>query len=76
MVLMSEGFGGDPRLVAYMQFMRVMMGAVAGAGSKIPAGPLLVPLFAGALLHARHLDYSAALAVGRLLRAGRLVNRP
>src|SRR6202034_4210375 len=25
MVLMSDGFGGDPRLVAYMQFLRVMM---------------------------------------------------
>lgn len=54
MVLMSEGFGGDPRLVAYMQFMRVMMGAVAGAGSKIPAGPLLVPLFAGIALSCTH----------------------
>jgi membrane AbrB-like protein len=95
MVLMSEGFGGDPRLVAVMQFLRVMMvavaasivsrlwalpgelataragvdwfpavlagplwetialavvGAVVGAWSKIPAGPLLVPLFAGIAL--------------------------
>jgi membrane AbrB-like protein len=93
MVLMSEGFGGDPRLVAYMQFLRVMMvalvasivarlwvahgdailpaidwfpamaarplwetmalaviGAIAGARSRIPAGPLLVPLFAGIAL--------------------------
>ena len=98
MVLMSEGFGGDPRLVAYMQFLRVMMvalvasivarlwvapgggvraaidwfpavaagplwqtmalaviGAVAGAKSKIPAGPLLVPLFAGIALSGTHL---------------------
>jgi membrane AbrB-like protein len=93
MVLMSEGFGGDPRLVAYMQFLRVMLvalvasvvarlwaapgglprgaiewfpavaagplwetialavfGAIAGAKSRIPAGALLVPLFAGIAL--------------------------
>src|ERR1700683_4475423 len=31
MVLMSEGFGGDPRLVAYMQFLRVMMVALAAS---------------------------------------------
>ena len=98
MVLMSEGFGGDPRLVAYMQFLRVMMvalvasivarlwvapgggaraaidwfpavaagplwqtlalaviGAIAGAKSKIPAGPLLVPLFAGIALSCTHM---------------------
>jgi hypothetical protein len=98
MVLMSEGFGGDPRLVAYMQFLRVMMvalvasivarlwvapggdvraamdwfpavaagplwqtmalaviGAIAGAKSKIPAGPLLIPLFAGIALSGTHL---------------------
>jgi membrane AbrB-like protein len=100
MVLMSEGFGGDPRLVAYMQFLRVMMvalvasivarlwvapgvgigvsaamdwfpavaagplwetmalavvGAIAGAKSKIPAGPLLIPLFAGIALSYTHL---------------------
>jgi uncharacterized protein len=98
MVLMSEGFGGDPRLVAYMQFLRVMMvalaasivarlwgangvvgikagidwfpavaagplwetlalaviGALAGAWSKIPAGPLLVPLFSGIALSCTH----------------------
>ncbi len=98
MVLMSEGFGGDPRLVAYMQFLRAMMvalvasvvarlwvapgsgvgaamdwfpavaagplwetmglaviGAIAGAKSKIPAGPLLIPLFAGIALSCTHL---------------------
>jgi uncharacterized protein len=98
MVLMSEGFGGDPRLVAYMQFLRVMMvalaasivarlwavpggavraaidwfpavaarplwetlalaviGAIAGAKSKIPAGALLIPLFAGIALSCTHL---------------------
>jgi membrane AbrB-like protein len=98
MVLMSEGFGGDPRLVAYMQFLRVMMvalvasivarlwvapggairpamdwfpavaaeplwatmalaviGAVAGAKSRIPAAPLLIPLFAGIALSWTHL---------------------
>jgi membrane AbrB-like protein len=96
MVLMSEGFGGDPRLVAYMQFLRVMLvalaasivarlwvahdvtraaidwfpavaaaplretialavfGAIAGAKSKIPAGALLVPLFAGIALSCAH----------------------
>jgi len=31
MVLMSEGFGGDPRLVAYMQFLRVMLVALAAS---------------------------------------------
>src|SRR5580658_2366883 len=31
MVLMSEGFGGDPRLVAYMQFLRVMLVAIAAS---------------------------------------------
>ncbi|HMH27879.1 MAG TPA: AbrB family transcriptional regulator [Steroidobacteraceae bacterium] len=93
MVLMSEGFGGDPRLVAYMQFLRVILvalvasivarlwvapgalpraaidwfpavvagpfwetvalavfGSIAGAKSRLPAGALLVPLFAGVAL--------------------------
>jgi membrane AbrB-like protein len=97
MVLMSEAFGGDPRLVAYMQFLRVMLvalvasivarlcvapggleraavdwfpavaagslwetlalavfGAIAGEKSKIPAGALLVPLFAGIVLSGTH----------------------
>jgi uncharacterized protein len=97
MVLMSEGFGGDPRLVAYMQFLRVMMvalaasivarlwgvpggavraathwfpavaagplwetmalaviGAIVGAKSRIHAGPLLIPLFAGIALSCTH----------------------
>src|ERR1700691_5360102 len=31
MVLMSEGFGGDPRLVAYMQFLRVMLVAIVAS---------------------------------------------
>ena len=31
MVLMSEGFGGDPRLVAYMQFLRVILVAVVAS---------------------------------------------
>jgi membrane AbrB-like protein len=98
MVLMSEGFGGDSRLVAYMQFLRVMMvalmasivarlwvapgggmraavdwfpavaagplwetialavvGAIVGARSSIPAGALLIPLFAGIALSCTHL---------------------
>jgi uncharacterized protein len=98
MVLMSESFGGDPRLVAYMQYLRVAMvalvasivarlsagpsgivrvavdwfpplssgplaatlalavvGAVVGARSRIPAGPLLVPLCAGVALSSTHL---------------------
>jgi len=93
MVLMSEGFGGDPRLVAFMQFLRVMLvalvasivarlwvtpsaaasaavdwfpamaagplwgtialavvGALVGAWSRIPAGPLLIPLLTGIAL--------------------------
>jgi len=97
MVLMSDGFGGDPRLVAYMQFLRVMMvavvasivarlwvapgsvktaidwfpavaarplwetmalavvGAILGTLSRIPAGPLLVPLLGGVVLTCTHL---------------------
>jgi membrane AbrB-like protein len=97
MVLMSENFGGDPRLVAFMQFLRVMLvallasivarlwvapgavraavewfpavaagpfwetmalavvGAIVGAKSRIPAGPLLIPLFAGIALSCTHL---------------------
>jgi membrane AbrB-like protein len=31
MVLMSEGFGGDPRLVAFMQFLRVMLVALVAS---------------------------------------------
>jgi membrane AbrB-like protein len=97
MVLMSEGFGGDPRLVAYMQFLRVMMvalvasivarfwvgsgaavrvgidwfptlaagplwetmalagvGAMVGAKTRIPAGPLLIPLVVGIALSSTH----------------------
>jgi hypothetical protein len=91
MVLMSEGYGGDPRLVAFMQYVRVMLvavvasivarfagmsgtaaaidwfpqisaaafaetlaiaalSAVIGVRFKIPAGPLLISLFAGAVL--------------------------
>ncbi len=96
MVLMSESFGGDPRLVAFMQFLRVMLvalvaslvarlwgtpgaaraaidwfpaiaagslcetlalaviGAFIGERSKIPAGALLLPLFAGVALSSTH----------------------
>lgn len=97
MVLMSEGFGGDSRLVAYMQFLRVMLvavvasivarlmvapdsgvkaaidwfpvvalgplsatvalavvGAIVGTLSRIPAGPLLVPLCGGVALSCTH----------------------
>lgn len=96
MVLMSESFGGDPRLVAFMQFLRVMLvalvaslvarlwstpgaaraaidwfptiaagplwetlalavaGAIIGERSKIPAGALLLPLFAGVALSSTH----------------------
>jgi uncharacterized protein len=93
MVLMSEAFGADMRLVAFMQYLRVVCVAVVativarvftggGHGAvaenwfphllpvpfvetlalaafgvvlsrklRIPAGPLLVPLFLGATLH-------------------------
>lgn len=93
MVLMSESFGADIRLVAFMQYLRVVLvaivatlvarfyahsgaapaatlwfphipavpfaktlalaaaGAVAGRLLRIPAGPLLLPLGFGALLH-------------------------
>lgn len=95
MMLMAEAFGADARLVAFMQYARVVMVAVAasvisrlwidGSGggaasnapfapadwsalaqtfvltglgawlgnlSRIPAGPLLLPLAIGAVLHA------------------------
>ena len=93
MVLMSEAFGADIRLVAFMQYLRVVfvavvatlvarfyatgssapaailwfphlpalafaetlalaaIGAIAGRLLRIPAGPLLIPLALGALLH-------------------------
>ncbi|OYV40682.1 MAG: ammonia monooxygenase [Acidocella sp. 20-61-6] len=93
MVLMSEAFGADLRLVAFMQYLRVVLvavvatlvarffalgnaaqtathwfphlpalpfgetlslavfGAVAGRVLRIPAGPLLVPIGLGAMLH-------------------------
>jgi membrane AbrB-like protein len=96
MVLMADAFGGDMRLVAVMQYLRVACvglvasvvarawsvsgggavgidwfpplaagpflgtlalaigGAVVGLKSRIPAGPLLVPLFVGAPLSASH----------------------
>ncbi len=96
MVLMADAFGGDIRLVAVMQYLRVACvglaasivariwsagavapaaidwfpplpaghflgtlalgvgGAVIGIKSKIPAGPLLLPLFVGAPLSAAH----------------------
>lgn len=97
MVLMAEAFGGDIRLVAFMQYLRVafvalvasivsriaagasgatpaavawfpsvagislletvalaVAGTVIGVRFKIPAGPLLVTLFAGIALSATH----------------------
>ncbi|MGH6798111.1 MAG: AbrB family transcriptional regulator, partial [Roseiarcus sp.] len=98
MVLMADGFGGDMRLVAVMQYLRVACvglvasivarawsasggaapaaidwfpplaagpllgtvalgvgGAVIGMKARIPAGPLLLPLFVGAPLSAGHM---------------------
>ena len=92
-VIMSEAYGADFRLVAFMQYLRVAMvavlastvaayfslgasrppidwlppvhwlsfaetlalivgGAVVGRVLRIPAGPMMVPLFAGVLLQA------------------------
>jgi uncharacterized protein len=94
MVLMAEAFGADARLVAFMQYLRVVfvavaasliarlwvgasslatgnvvwfppidwpsfietltiagLGALAGRWSRIPAGTMLLPLIAGAVLH-------------------------
>jgi membrane AbrB-like protein len=93
MMIMAEGYGADSRLVAFMQYMRVVIvavlasmvarfwvhttamvvqdvwfpalhwlpfletlaiilgGIVIGHLSRLPAGMLLVPLFAGAALH-------------------------
>ncbi len=97
MVLMADAFGGDIRLVAVMQYLRVACvglvasivarafsaaggaaapidwfppltagpflgtlalafgGAVVGFKSRMPAGPLLLPLFIGAPLSAAHI---------------------
>ena len=98
MVLMADAFGGDMRLVAVMQYLRIACvglvasvvarawsasggaapgpidwfppfaagpllatlalgvgGAILGIKSRIPAGPLLVPMFVGAPLSAAHL---------------------
>jgi membrane AbrB-like protein len=98
MVLMADAFGGDMRLVAVMQYLRVACvglvasivarawsasgaaapaavdwfppfaagslletlalgvgGAVIGIKSRIPAGPLLLPLFVGGPLSASHM---------------------
>jgi len=95
MVLMAEAFGADARMVAFMQYLRVVcvataasliarfwvdtsgaapppivwfppieavsligtlalagIGAITGRLLRIPAGPLLVPLVAGSVLHA------------------------
>jgi membrane AbrB-like protein len=94
MMLMAEAFGADARLVAFMQYLRVVFVAVAasliarlwvdpsgaarsilwfpqidtwpfietlgvagigawvGRALRIPAGPLLVPMLVGAILHA------------------------
>ncbi len=97
MVLMGEAYGADARLVAFMQFLRVVLvaltasvvarlwglhagaavaspdwfapvdpvalggtlalaivGSLIGARSKIPAGALLVPMFAGIVLSGTH----------------------
>jgi len=95
MMLMAEAFGADPRLVAFMQYLRVVFvalaaslvarlwvgsgpgehfdpralvpaiqpgpfaqtlalvlaGAVIGRWLRLPAGPLLVPMVVGGLLH-------------------------
>ncbi len=95
MILMAEVYGGDVRLVAFMQYLRVVLvamvasvvarlwigpvtaavaavpwfppiaplpfvstlalvgfGAAAGLRLRIPAGPFLVPMIVGAVLHA------------------------
>jgi uncharacterized protein len=94
MLLMADAFGADIRLVAFMQYLRVvlvaiaasvlarfvvhthgttaphiiwfpqphwipfgetiaigLLGGIVGRVSRIPAGVLLVPMFAGAILH-------------------------
>src|ERR1700678_1059646 len=59
MVLMSEGFGGDPRLVAYMQFLRVMLVAiVASVVARLWVAP-------GGLARAA-IDWFPAVAAGPL----------
>ena len=53
-------------------------GAVVGVKSKIPAGALLAPMFIGAVLSASHVVTITLppWLSGRLLRPGRLVDRP
>jgi uncharacterized protein len=59
MVLMSEAFGGDPRLVAYMQFLRVMLVAiVASVVARLWVAPGGVPRAA--------VDWFPAVAAGPL----------
>ncbi len=59
MVLMSEGFGGDPRLVAYMQFLRVMLVAIV---ASVVARLLVAP---GGVARAA-IDWFPAVAAGPL----------
>ena len=57
MVLMSEGFGGDPRLVAYMQFLRVIVVAlVASIVARLWVAPGALPRAA--------IDWFPAVAAG------------
>jgi uncharacterized protein len=74
MVLMSEGFGGDPRLVAFMQFLRVMLVALAASlvarlwaapgGALVPASDWFPVVAAGPLW-----ETIALAAAGALLGA-------
>jgi len=85
MVLMSEGFGGDPRLVAYMQFLRVMLVALAasivarlwiapGATAALPAMHWFPPLPAGPWLETMAVAVIGAIAGDRLrIPAGALL---
>lgn len=85
MVLMSEGFGGDPRLVAYMQFLRVMLVALAasvvarlwvapGAAAVLPAIHWFPPLAARPWLETMAVVVIGAVAGERLrIPAGALL---
>src|SRR5580698_1646216 len=58
MVLMSEGFGGDPRLVAYMQFLRVMLVALVAS--------IVARLWVGSGGDRAAMDWFPAVAAGPL----------
>ncbi|MED9501838.1 AbrB family transcriptional regulator [Escherichia marmotae] len=51
MVAMAQDYGADIRLVAFMQYLRVLFVAgTAGCLLRLPSGTMLIPMLAGAVL--------------------------